>query len=81
MRKQENKVAERHPEPAPLDKDDIEDIALFGEVGWGEIGWVRLREGAVWGTARCRIEEGEERAGEESKWVDCKQYRLERSRQ
>ena len=62
MREEEERVGEGYPEPALLDEELVDQVALLSEVG-GRGGFgVGLSEGAVRGGAGGGVDEGEEGA-------------------
>lgn len=58
MQGEEGDEGERGPEPADLDEERVEDVALECEVGGCGVGGVGLRDGAVWRCARFWLEDG-----------------------
>lgn len=58
MQGEEGDECERGPEPADLDEEGVEDVALEREVGWCGVGGVGLRDCAVGRGARFWLEDG-----------------------
>lgn len=59
------------PDPADLDKEDVEDVRFFGEVAGGYVCRVGLQGCAVGCVAGLRVEDAEQGAEEEGEGVDC----------
>ena len=70
MQQQEDEEGEAGPEPADLDEEDVEQVALAGEVRGREGRGVGLQDGGVGRGAREGVEEREDRAEEEGGGVD-----------
>ena len=69
MEEEEEEVSRRHPEPVYLDEIRVQEIALEREVAWCLSGRVRLGDRVVWRVSRRGIDEREEGAEKESRWI------------
>ena len=77
MEEEEHYERESRPEPAKLDKEDIEDVAFLCKVGGGDGGGMRLRYCAVGGGAGVGFEKGEEGAKQECGRIDAEKESFE----
>lgn len=78
MRKYEQEECKRRPEPANLDKVEIEHITLFRKVARRFARGVRLCVWEVGGVAGRGVEGAEDGAEEECAGVDCEEDCFER---
>ena len=70
VRDYEQAECDRDPDPADLDKVNVEDVAFARKVGRGLRGWVRLQVGAVGRVSGRGGEDAEEGPEEEGQGVD-----------
>lgn len=77
MREEEEKIRDCDPEPAALDEDLVEEIALLRKVGGRDAGIVRLRREVVRGVAGVCVDEREEGAQDQCRRIYRQQSCLE----
>ncbi len=77
MREDEHCDCECSPEPADFDEVDVEDIAFLGEVAGCVTGVVGLRLGEVGRNASRGVDDAEEGAEEQCRWVDGQEHGFE----